>query len=176
VAGLALPEGVDPAALTAALSELSADAGIDLGAVHAAMARGQTLVQALGLPPQVVDLLYAQAFAAHDAGRILAALQMFQALTMLAPRVRDHWLGLAVCLRRLDQGQAAGLALDTALALDPDSPATRLHRLDLACHRGDWSAARAELAALDRLPDTPARRVLGPEVQRLRTLVTLRAG
>ena len=160
----------------AALAELSRGDGIDLRQVFGRVAAGESLTRALGLPDQVVDLLYAQAFTAHEAGRTLAALQMFQALTVLAPRVKDHWLGLAICLRGKDQAEMAQLALDTALTLAPDDPATRFHRLDLACHRGDWVAARRELAAFDALPDSVTRRTLQAEVQRLRSLIHLRSG
>lgn len=175
-------QGTPPllAQVGAALAELSQGDTLDLESLFRRVMGGEPLVRALGLPPQVVDLLYAQAFAAHESGRVLAALQMFQALTLLAPGVKDHWLGLAICLRGQDQPGAAALALDTALSLDPADPATRFHRLDLACHRGDWAAARAELAAFDALPPRPgqsaALAALTAEVQRLRSLIQRRSG
>lgn len=160
----------------AALAELSNGEGLELQAIFGRVAEGESLRSALGLPPQVIDLLYAQAFAAHEAGKLLSAVQMFQALTLLAPRVKDHWLGLAISLRGLDQADVAALALDTALAMAPDDAVVRFHRLDLACHRGDWDGARAELAAFDALPDAARRPVLAAEVQRLRSLVARRSG
>lgn len=160
----------------AALAELSQGEGLDLQALFRRVMAGESLGRALGLPPQVVDLLYAQAFAAHEAGRGLAALQMFQALTVLAPGVKDHWLGLAICLRGQDQPGAAALALDTALSLDPSDPATRFHRIDLACHRGDWATARAELMAYDAQPARPGASAVAAEVQRLRGLIQRKAG
>ena len=154
----------------AALAELSQGEGLDLQALFRRVMAGEPLGRALGLPAQVVDLLYAQAFAAHEAGRGLAALQMFQALTLLAPTVKDHWLGLAICLRGQDQPGAAALALDTS------DPATRFHRIDLACHRGDWAAARAELQGYDAQPARPGASAVVAEVQRLRGLIQRKAG
>ena len=162
-------------ALHATLAELAPDGEPALALVFERVARGASLTEALDLPAEVVDLLYAQAFAAFDAGRVLAALNQFQALCLLAPRSTDHWLGLGICLRRVDQTAAAMLAFDTALALDPTAAAVRFYRLDLAAHLQDWPLAAAELAAFDGLPDAPAKRTLLPEVQRLRALVAVRS-
>lgn len=162
-------------AVRAALAELAPEDVPALAVVFDRMQEGTSLLEALELPLEIVDLLYAQAFAAFDADRVVAALAQFQALCLLAPRNTDHWLGLGICLRRIDQAQAALLAFDTALALDPTSAAAHFYRLDLAANLQDWARARTELAAFDALPDTPAKRNLVAETQRLRTLVDVRA-
>ena len=122
------PESIQE--IVSVLSEVGTESGRDYAALFERVVGGQNLLEAMDLPPQTVDVLYAQAFARFDAQRIPEAMQLFQALTLLAPKVKDHWLGLAICLRMADQFEAARLPLDVAFSLAPDCPAVVFHRLE----------------------------------------------
>jgi len=157
--------------ILAVLTEVGDEAGRDYASIFAQVAAGQTLLQALDLPPQTVDVLYAQAFARFNARRVPEAMHLFQSLTLLAPNVKDHWLGLGICLRMVDQYDAARTALDVAHTLAPECPAVVFHRTELACQQQDWVRAAADVARFEALPETPQRQRLRPEFDRYATLV-----
>lgn len=160
--------------ILAALAEISDEGGRDYADLFRKVAEGQTLLEALDLPPATVDILYAQAFARFEARRLTEALHLFQTLTLLAPKVKDHWLGLGICLRVVEQDQAAQIAFDTAASLAPRCPAVLFHRIELACHQQDWAGASRLIARFEGLEDSVERQRMAPEVQRLATLVRSR--
>lgn len=158
----------------AALTEISDEGGRDYADLFQKVAEGQTLLEALGLPPATVDILYAQAFSRFEARRLTEALHLFQTLTLLAPKVKDHWLGLGICLRVVEEDQAAQIVFETAAALAPGCPAVLFHRIELACHQQDWNAAQRLITQFEGLEDSSERQRMAPEVQRLATLVRSR--
>lgn len=153
------------------LEDVSDACDRDLLALFDKVAAGDDLLGALGLPDGTVDMLYAQAYARFNAGRLPEALQLFGALVLLAPKVRDHWLGAGICLRMAGNHEAAGMAFDTALALAPDCPAVAFHRLELACHRTRWHEARVEIERFGKSAQGSLQDRLAPEVQRYAALV-----
>jgi tetratricopeptide (TPR) repeat protein len=175
--GRARALGLTPEAtqeIVAVLTEVGDEVGRDYASVFARVAAGQSLLEALELPPQTVDILYAQAFARFNARRVPEAMHLFQSLTLLAPNVKDHWLGLGICLRMVDQYDAARTALDVAHTLAPDCPAVLFHRTELACQQHDWARAAADVARFQALPETPLRQRLLPEFDRYAALVRSR--
>jgi tetratricopeptide (TPR) repeat protein len=169
--------GLNPAELDACeavLKQLMSDVNLDIAGVFGGLRRGKSLVEALGLPDQTVDLLYAQAIARFGAGDLAAALSLFQALSFLAPRERDHWLGLGICGRALEQMEIARIAFETAVALAPDSAAPRFHLCELLCQKADWPAAAEHAQAFDAAVMSPEKSNLYNEMKRLTALIELR--
>jgi len=166
------PESVQE--IVSVLAEIGTESGRDYATLFERVVGGQDLLEAMDLPPQTVDVLYAQAFARFDAQRIPEAMQLFQALTLLAPKVKDHWLGLGICLRMVDQFEAARLTFDIAFKLAPSCPAVVFHRLELSCQQQDWPAASADLARFEALPESAERQRLATELQRYASLIRSR--
>lgn len=161
-------------ALRATLAELGGRIGHDLEAVFNGLMAGLPMDQAMGLPGQTVDLLYAQAISRFNSGDITQAAKMFLALTVLAPRVRDHWLGLGICQRMAGNAAQARSAVEAAQALEPDSPAVLFHLCELCCLEKDWRAAKDHLARFAQAADTAEKRRLLHDMTRLSALIELR--
>jgi tetratricopeptide (TPR) repeat protein len=163
-------------ACEAVLLALMKDVDLDVAGIFAALRKGHTLVAALGLPEGTVDLMYAQAIARFGAGDRAAALSLFQALSFLAPDVRDHWLGLGICGRALDQLDLARVAFETAVALAPHTAAPRFHLCEVQCQKGDWKAAAVQAKGFAEAAMAPEKASLAPEMKRLATLIEMRVG
>ncbi|NIZ12018.1 hypothetical protein [Phaeobacter sp. HF9A] len=167
---LDLTRGLNPAekdAMRQALAELAGQTGFAFDQVFDALAEGQSLLEALHLPKEVTDLLYAMAFARFNAGDVGTAQSLFLALTLIAPEIRDHWLGLGICLRRLQEYETAQSAFLKAEAIAPDDPAVLFHLTELTCQLRNWSVAQGYLNRFVALPETAARLRLIPEMRKL---------
>jgi Flp pilus assembly protein TadD len=171
--------GLNPAELDACetvLKVMMQDVDLDVAGIFAALRRGRTLIEALGLPEQTVDLLYAQAIARFGAGDHAAAQALFQALSFLAPAVRDHWLGLGISARAQEQLDLARLAFETAVALAPETAAPRFHLCEVLCQKGDFAAAARHAKGFDAASMAPEKATLAADMKRLAALIELRAG
>lgn len=169
--------GLNPAELDACeavLKGLTQDVDLDVAAVFAALRRGRSLIEALQIPEETVDILYAQAVARFGAGDHAAAQSLFQALSFLAPQVRDHWLGLGICARALDQIDLARVAFQTAMALAPRSAAPRFHLCEALCQQGRWREAAEQATAFAEAAMAPEKANLATEMKRLSALIELR--
>ena len=169
--------GLNPAELDACeavLKGLTQDVDLDVAGVFAALRKGRSLIEALQIPEETVDILYAQAVARFGAGDHAAAQSLFQALSFLAPQVRDHWLGLGICARALDQLDLARIAFQTAVALAPQSAAPRFHLCEVLCQQGRWSEAADQAAAFTAAAMAPEKASLATEMTRLSALIELR--
>lgn len=158
-------------ALRQTLSDLADQTGFAYDQVFDALSNGDGVLTALKLPPEVADLLYTQAFSRFNAGDITMAQSLFLALTLISPDRRDHWLGLGICLRCLDQSQPAQNAFSMAQRLTPEDPAVLFHLTELMCQRRDWKTAEEYLKRFIALPDTAARLRLFPEMRKLATAI-----
>lgn len=161
-------------ACEAVLKQLMSDVDLDVAGVFGGLRKGKSMVEALGLPDQTVDLMYAQAVARFGAGDEVAAMSLFQALSFLAPQVRDHWLGLGICGRALDQFDIARIAFETSVALAPETAAPRFHLCELLCQKGEWKAAADQAAAFDAAVTAPEKANLYSEMRRLTALIEVR--
>jgi tetratricopeptide (TPR) repeat protein len=161
-------------ACEAVLKELMSDIDLDVAEVFGGLRKGKSMVAALGLPEQTVDLMYAQAVARFGAGDVVAAMGLFQALSFLAPSVRDHWLGFGICGRSLEQLEIARIAFETAVALAPQTAAPRFHLCELLCQKADWAAAADQARAFEAAVTSPEKVNLAGEMKRLTALIELR--
>ena len=158
--------------LEATLAELTSGGRGDLVAVFRAVLDGQELSAALGLPAGTADLLYAQAHARFNAGQVTDAMAMFQALVALSPKVKDHWLGLGICLRMTGALPGARLAFSAALELQPDCPAVTYHLAELALAEGRRDEAASLLRRFAALPEAGLKSRLAAEAQRLSAVLS----
>lgn len=141
--------------------------GLDGPAIARAMRRGERLVDALNLPPQTVEALYARAHATFIAGQHADAEKLFRTLTLFDGRVVDHWLGLGICMRMRDEMKLAREAFEIASAVAPDSPVPHFHLLEICMVLGDLPAARAARAAIDKREGAGLTREMKLEISRL---------
>ena len=151
-----------------------ADLGIDGRAVFDGLRRGRTLAQALGLPPEVNEVLYARAHGWFAAGRHDRAEALFRALSVLDPRSADAWVGFGICLKLREAWDEAAAALAAAAALRPDWAIPHFHAVELEVRRGRWAEAEAHLDVFDRRAgtgDVPAE--IHREAGRLRAIIDL---
>lgn len=163
------------AELEATLADLSEGGRSDLVGVFRALLSGQDLSGALGLPDGTADLLYAQAHARLNVGQTTDALALFQALAALSPKVKDHWLGLGICLRLTGAFSGARLAFATAREVQPDCPAVHVHLAELALVEGRREDAAVLMRHFIALPETVLKSRLASEAQRLIAVLSAQA-
>lgn len=156
------------------LADLSYSGHAELVQVFDALLAGKDMVTALGLPAETATLLYAQAYARFSSGKLAEATTLFQALTVLAPGVKDHWLGFGVCLRLSEALPSARLAFLTAQELEPACPAVTYHLAELALAQGDLAAAQGLILAYAELPDSALKQRMQAEAQRLAAAIDAR--
>lgn len=156
------------------LTDLSNSGHAELVQVFDALLAGKDMVAALGLPAETASLLYAQAYARFNNGKLAEATTLFQALTVLAPSAKDHWLGLGVCLRLSDALPSARLAFLTAQEIESDCPAVTYHLAELALAQDDLAEAGHLIQTFADLPDTALKQRMLPEARRLATAITAR--
>jgi predicted Zn-dependent protease len=156
------------------VSGLGGTAGRDLSQIMDRLGSGQGLRAALDLPPETVDILYAQAFGRFNAGQLGEAEALFRGLCLLAPETVDHWLGFGICQRMAERFEAARMAFDIALDLPGDAAVVRFHRAELACREGQWREAATEAQAYHAAPDTQRKQALGAEMMRIDALLAER--
>lgn len=149
------------------LADLSDSGHDELVQVFDALLAGRDMVTALGLPAETASLLYAQAYARFNTGKLGEAASLFQALTILAPTAKDHWLGLGLCLRLSDALSSAHLAFLTAQEIDPACPAVIYHLAELALARQDTTEAERLIKHFADLPEGAMKHRMQPEAQRL---------
>ncbi len=158
------------------LQQISPDLDVDVAEIFDRVRAGKSLVQAMNLPDQTVDLLYAQALARFNAGDSHTAIPLFNALTLLAPQVRDHWLGLGICSRVLNKLPIAKLTFETAINISPQTAAPRFHLCEVLCQMKEWDGAKEQAAAFAQLPETPEKKSLSSEMKRLQTVIEVQSG
>lgn len=165
----------EEAALRSVLGTLGDELGYDFARVLDGLSAGLDLGAAIGLPEQTVDVLYSQAIGRFNTGDTQAAQRLFETLCALAPKRRDHWLGLGICQRLQGQLEGAQIAFDVAQTLAPQSAATQFHLCELACIRRDWPRARTHLDRFVALEDSPEKRRVQQDMTRLAALLELKS-
>lgn len=130
-----------------AFSALAAPLGLEGRAIVDALSHGKTLSQALGLPPELNELLYSRAHGLFEAGRQDRAEPLFRALCALDGATADNWVGYGLCLRARGAEGEAELAFATATALRPDWAVPHFHAAQVALAQDRWMRAARHLAA-----------------------------
>lgn len=153
--------------------EATATFGINGSAVFDRLASGQTVAQALSVPPAVIDVMYARAHSWFALGRMDRAQTLFRALCLLDEQNADYWVGYGVCLRLGQRLDNAAKAFDIAAALRPDWAIPHFHAFELALSQGLFDEAQKSLLAYrERVtPDIPPPVV--QEIQRLQAALEL---
>lgn len=169
-------DGEETRAFADAFAALAAPLGIDGRRVVEALSRGDTLGQALGLPPGLDDLLYSRAHALFSAGRQDRAEPLFRALCVVDGRTADHWVGYGLCLRGRDEDGQAALAFATAAALQPGWAVPQFHAAQVALAQDRWAEAAAHLDAFHENDDASVPAGMRREAARQSRALALRAG
>lgn len=176
-AGIGTRFGLDPedAALMVGLcSGLLQEAGIDGDHFLARLEQGNDLGEALGLPAELTEFLYARAHRWFIVDRADRAEPLFRALCVLDGEVADYWIGLGICLRLRDSFDAAALAFNTAALLRPQWAVPAFHAAELAILACDYDNAAAYLVRFRETADAAIPERMMAEAARMRTALELR--
>ena len=159
--------------LDALFDAMTEDIGFNPGTIFDRIDSGQSFHQAMGLPAEAVDVLYAQAFTRFDCGDIESAEHLFRALCLLDGGKVDHWLGHGICLRMNDRLDAAEMAFGVARQLAAGSAVPLFHSLELYVHRGQWEEAKWAIEAIDADENHTLLESMVKEVERYRIAIAV---
>lgn len=143
-------KGADPAERSEAYGQ-AGRAWLEAGEAARAEA---AFAEALGVAPNDVLRLIDRAIARGAQGRDFEALDDLNRAVDLAPNVPDARILRAAANRRVGAGELAEIDIETALRLDPASPAAWLEKGLLAQSRERISEARAAFARAARIDAT----------------------
>lgn len=164
----------EEALLLRMLRDAVASEGLNADGFLGALAKGTPVAGALGLPPAVVEVLYARAHQWFTVGRPARAEPLFRALCFADGKVADFWIGHGVCLRLRDEFAGAEVAFSTAAGLSPSWAVPPFHLAELAMRRGDWTAAGRWLTAFSRAADADTPEAMRLEAGRLADALAIR--
>jgi tetratricopeptide (TPR) repeat protein len=137
--------GTDAALLEEICQDLLKQAGIDGARFFEGLREGQTFGAALGMTPEISELIYARAHRWFSIGRSDRAEPLFRALCIAEAGEADYWVGLGVCLRLRKEWDGAELAFAVASRLRPDWGVPVFHACELALVSGNLAAAQGRL-------------------------------
>lgn len=123
--------------------------GRAFGGLARALDSGTPPADALGLSPQLLENLYARAFALFDTGHVDRSEALFRALCTLDGKRADHWMGLGICARVRDDLSGAIIAFSTARSLRPDWAVPPFHMLEAHMRRQEFEAAAGLLPGVE---------------------------
>lgn len=160
--------------------DLLLQAGVDGGAFFEQLRHGRSFGEALGITPEITQVIYARAHRWFSVGRADRAEPLFRALCIADGKVADYWVGLGICLRIRKEWNAAALAFSTAFRQQPDWAVPAFHACELALASGDVAGAKRWLKNFRKLAGAPvAERPLPErlitEGERLARAIELRA-
>jgi tetratricopeptide (TPR) repeat protein len=147
----------DAALLEQICQDLLKQAGIDGARFLEGLRQGQPFGEALGMTPEISELIYARAHRWFSIGRPDRAEPLFRALCIAEAHAADYWVGLGVCLRLRKDWDGAELAFAIASRLRPDWAVPVFHACELALASGNLATAQGrldrfrELVGLQRL-------------------------
>jgi hypothetical protein len=153
--------------LQQASSEVLEEAGIDASRFFARLRQGDSIGAALGLPPALVELIYARAHRWFLVDRPDRAEPLFRALCSADGTVADYWIGLGLCLRLRRDMDGAAVAFAMASRLRPDWAVPAFHGAELALQRKDHAMAASEIARFRRLAGADIPERMTTEVARM---------
>lgn len=153
-----------------------AQAGIDPGRFFERLDGGGTMGEALGLPPEAGELIYARAHRWFAVDRPDRAEPLFRALCIADGRQADHWAGLGICLRIRAELAQARLAFAMASYLRPGWAVAHFHAGELELHAGELEEAAALLALFERTRDDDTPPAMVAEARRMALALALRRG
>lgn len=152
------------------------EAGLDGERFFASLAQGASFGGALGLPPEISELLYSRAHRWFSVERPDRAEPLFRTLCILDGQVADYWVGLGVCLEIGNRPKAAAYAFATAAMLRPQWAIPAYYSAAIALHSGDLAEAGQQLKRFERLADAATPDGIRAEAGRIRAALELRSG
>lgn len=155
--------------------------GVEAKGFFERLRAGESLGAALGIPPEILEVVYARAHRWFSVGKPDRAEPLFRALCIADGRVADYWVGLGVCLRMRKDWDSASLAFTVASSLRPDWAVPVFHACELALASGDIPAAGRQMKRLEALLSAERAQVALPEAmlaetRRMARALRLRAG
>lgn len=141
--------GLGPEDIAVLQSLFDALGGRAFGGLAQALDAGTPPAAALGLSPQLIENLYARAFALFDAGHVDRSEALFRTLCTLDGKRADHWMGLGICARVREDFSSAMVAFSTASSLREDWAVPLFHLLEAHMRRGEFEAAAALLPRVE---------------------------
>lgn len=164
----------DAALLEEFCREALHDVGVDGQRFFDRLRQGGTFGAALGLTPDIVELIYARAHRWFAIGRFDRAEPLFRSLCVAEGQVADYWIGLGVCLRLRDDLKGAALAFATAARLRPDWAVPAFHASELALRAGDLAGAEMHIRRFRQHADALIPERMLAEIERMATALEMR--
>lgn len=136
--------------------------------VNDAGKKGDTILNAGGMSPQMVEGIYGQAFRLYNTGKYRDAGQLFRLLIMLNSSEPKYTMGLAACFHMLKEYKSAVEMYMVCSVLDPENPIPHYHASDC------YIQMKSLMSALISL-EMAVKRANKPEYQTLkdRALLTI---
>jgi tetratricopeptide (TPR) repeat protein len=159
--------GTDADLLEEICGEALGTAGVDGRRFFDRLRQGQSLGVALGLPPDIIELIYTRAHRWFVAGRADRAEPLFRALCAADGGTADYWIGLGICLRLKGDYAGASLAFSVASNLRPDWAVPAFHAAELALQRRDRTSAEAEIRRFRQFSDAATPERMQEEISRM---------
>lgn len=107
--------------------------------------QGITPKDAVGLSPNVLENLYAQAYRLYNTGKYVEATHLFRMLVMLNVMEPKYILGLAACFHMLKEYDNALQSYIVCSAIDPGNPIPHYHASDCLIQLKDYPSAMISL-------------------------------
>jgi type III secretion system low calcium response chaperone LcrH/SycD len=118
--------------------------------------QGETPQQALGVSPQILENVYAQAYRLYQTGKYLEAVHLFRMLMMFNAMEPKYTFGLAACFHMLKDYSQAIQLYTMYSALDPQNPIPHYHAADCFIQMQDHLSAMVCLQlTIDRMSERP---------------------
>jgi hypothetical protein len=128
---------------------------------------GESLLQALDLPPESSSMLYSLAYHRLSLGQIQQAERIFYCLCLMNEFVAEYFVGYAICLLRRDAHRLASIQLKHACKVKPEWAVPHFHLCSIYMSDKQWSDARHSLDRFFTLCDTDSPREMVAEAQRM---------
>jgi type III secretion system low calcium response chaperone LcrH/SycD len=108
---------------------------------HKMLKQGMTPKDAMGVSPQILENVYAQAYRLYNTGKYIEATHLFRILIMLNAMEPKYMLGLAACFHMLKEYENAIQSYTMCSALDPKTPLPYYHSSDCFIQMKDYLSA-----------------------------------
>lgn len=102
---------------------------------------GMTPKDAMGLKPNVMEGIYAQAYRLYNTGKYVEAVHIFRILILMNPMEPKYLLGLAACFHMLKEYKNAIQTYTMCSMMDTTSPIPHYHSSDCFIQMKDYLSA-----------------------------------
>ena len=100
---------------------------------------------AMGIPPDIIEAIYSQAYRHYTAGRYVEGARLFHLLQLLDATEPKYIIGAGACYQMMEEYQNAIVLYSSVTLVDPLTPVPHYHAADCYSKIGIPGAALGEL-------------------------------